>query len=470
MKHYLSVTILALSAIIAMAAPGGSTVRFTNGDQLTGSLEAITPERLMWDSPTLAKSTPFHLAAISEIKLAHKLTGRKPGHEATLSLTNGDTLNGQLVTVTDDAVVLDTPYAGQLKLNPLMVDGIKIVDSPPLLYHGPIGLEGWVQSKDKPSWTFENNSFQASLNGGIARDVKLPEEFSIACDFEWQEGYLGFDIGFLVDGQSSTATDKGYTLSVRTRYVSLKRAKPGKVFERAESVPVFQENQSAHVELRVSQKSGKICLLVDSQPVQVWTDVDIALSERGSGLRFVNQNSKSELAVSNIQITAWDGEVTEPILDSVSPDDEEADPEGQDASENPRPMPAPSPSGRMELRNGDSIVGQVLSITQGVITLKTPFREVKLPIESLRSIALKPGEKERCKRESGDVRAHFPDGSSVVFRFLSFSNGELTGSSQNFGTAVFKLSAFNSIDFNINESGDHASSAEEESGERVEGP
>jgi hypothetical protein len=81
--------------------------------------------------------------------------------------------------------------------------------------------------------------------------------------------------------------------------------------------------------------------------------------------------------------------------------------------------------------------------------VKTPFREVRLPVENLRSLALKPADLERCKRENGDVRAWFPDGSSVVFRLERVSPGTLTGYSQNFGTADFKLKAFNRIEFNI---------------------
>ena len=104
---------------------------------------------------------------------------------------------------------------------------------------------------------------------------------------------------------------------------------------------------------------------------------------------------------------------------------------------------------RMELRNGDTIAGEVISIIDGMITVKTPFREVKLPVETLRSVALKPVDLERCKRENGDVRAWFPDGSSLVFRLEAVTGDSLTGFSQNFGTASFKIAAFNRIEFNI---------------------
>ena len=90
-----------------------------------------------------------------------------------------------------------------------------------------------------------------------------------------------------------------------------------------------------------------------------------------------------------------------------------------------------------------------VSIVDGMITVKTPFREVKLPVGLLRSVALKPVDLERSKRENGDVRAWFPDGSSLVFRLDAVDGENLTGFSQNFGTATFKIAAFNRIEFNI---------------------
>ena len=105
----------------------------------------------------------------------------------------------------------------------------------------------------------------------------------------------------------------------------------------------------------------------------------------------------------------------------------------------------------MELRNGDSIAGEVQDIVDGMIRVKTQFREVKLPVEALRSLALKPVDLEESIRKNGDVRAWFPDGSSLVFRLDQVGDGTITGFSQNFGTATFKLAAFNRIEFNIYE-------------------
>jgi len=110
-----------------------------------------------------------------------------------------------------------------------------------------------------------------------------------------------------------------------------------------------------------------------------------------------------------------------------------------------------STPGRMKLRNGDSIAGEVTAIADGVMHVKTPFAEVKLPVARVRNIMLKPAGLERPIRRNGDIRAWFPDGSSLVFHLDSLGKDTLTGSSQTFGTAEFKLAAFNRIDFNVHD-------------------
>jgi hypothetical protein len=193
---------------------------------------------------------------------------------------------------------------------------------------------------------------------------------------------------------------------------------------------------------------------VDRQIIDVWTDPDVILTDINRCIHFTSQN-ESPLEISRIEVSAWDGDVGQlpdpqlhggmPQFGNLGDDEVEGMDDETDASS---PDKKPNTE-RMELRNGDSIEGQVISIVDGVINVKTPFREVKLPIEAVRSVALKPVELERCKRENGDVRAWFPDGSSMVFRLDRLAGNKISGTSQNFGKAEFEITAFSRIEFNI---------------------
>jgi hypothetical protein len=447
MKRFLSFTFHAALTLVAAADEVKSTVRFSNNDRLTGSVASLTPERLIWNSPILEKPVPFLIKNVLDLTLPAEQPEIEGRHEAAISLTNGDLIRGQLASVSDEIVELDTWFAGRMKFNRLMIADIRIRERAKFLYRGPTGLDGWQQSDSKPAWTYQNSTFRSAGGGSIARNVNLPDECFIAFDASWR-GSLGLKLAFFSDEPASSQPKTGYEIAFQSRSVNLRGIKPSRRIGYTQNALSLQENEKARIEIRASLKSGKVCLFVDGEIIDVWTDPDVARNEIGRGIHFIALNQSSPLQISRIEVGAWDGEV-EQVPDRRVPPGMHGGPEMEDGQES-APEPAEKPgTGRMELRNGDNIAGQVVSIDGGIITVKTPYRDVKLPVETLRSLALKPVDLERCKRENGDVRAWLPDGSSLVFRLESTDDGILTGSSQNFGTARFKSSAFSRIEFNI---------------------
>ncbi len=451
MNPFQATAVLAATLALASAADETkSSVRFSNNDRLSGSMASLSTEHLVWNSPILEKPTPFFLKNVLDLTLPAEQPEIKARHEASVSLTRGDLLRGQLVSVTDDAVELDTWYAGRLKIHRPMVADIRITERPDFTYRGPTGLDGWQQSGGKPAWIYQNSSFRAGAAGGIARNVNLPDECSIAFDAAWK-GSFWLKLVFFSDDLASDRPATGYEMTFQQRSVQLRSCKAQRFVGQTPNATALQENEKARIEVRASVKTGTICVFVDGRIIEKWNDPDFARNEIGRGIHFIAMNP-SPVQISRIEVGAWDGEVDQlpaPQADAGMPPigvpgalDFEED-EGPAA-----PLEKPK-SGRMELRNGDSIAGEVVSINDGMITVKTPFRDVKFPIESLRSVALKPVDRDESKRENGDVRGWFPDGSAVVFRLEGVGDGTLTGYSQNFGTANFKIAAFSRIEFNI---------------------
>jgi hypothetical protein len=439
----LPVLILLASLATVRADEALSTVRFSNNDRLEGTLRSLSPERLVWDSPVLEKPVPFFLSQVLDLSLNAVPPDSDARHEATVTLTNGDILRGQLASVSDATVELDTTYAGRLALNRLMISNIVIDERPELIYRGPTGPEGWKHSGT--AWSYQNNSLRSAGNGGIARAVDLPEECSISFDAEWRNAF-GLKLAFFSDDASAERPDTGYEISFQKRFVYLRSSKTQMSIGNSSNATTLQENEKARIEIRASLKSGKICVFIDGEIIDVWTDPDFAKVGKGRAIHFISQN-EFPVRLSRIEVAEWDGMVDKtpepqvPGFRQFGREDREEEPEPE------KKLAAD----RMELRNGDSITGEVLSISGGRIQVKTPFREVRLPLEALRTVALKPVSLERCKRENGDVRGWLPDGSSIVFRLESVGEGTLQGTSQNFGSATFRMDAFSRIEFNIYE-------------------
>ena len=452
MNFRLCLVLFASSLLSVTAEEAPSVIRFSNKsmDQLSGTLQSLTTDRIVWNSPILEKPTPFWLKSILEVTLPATLPEFNATHEATLTLMNGDTVRGQVAAVTDDAITLDTWYAGRLSFRRVMVKGVVIDARPALVFSGPTGLDGWTQSAKLAAWTYENGSLRTNASVGIGRDVGLPDECVIGFDVAWH-GSLMLNFNFFAEDVSSDNSSIGYQISCQGAFATIRRQGAGPQFGESVNIPEFnKDNDKVRLELRVSRKSGNICLYINGRCGALWKDPGVAKGKFGKCIQFVPRGKES-LRISSIKVSAWDG-----ILeDSVDADDamlgmgmnlrlQRGIPEPK-----PEPKPKPAEDGRMKLRNGDSIGGEVTSIVDGVITIKTPFAEVKLPVARVRNIVLKPAPLEEPIRRNGDVRAWFGDGSSLVFCLDTMTPEVITGHSQLFGTATFKLAAFNRIEFNI---------------------
>lgn len=452
-------TSLACAAADDAAAPAAppaappAVLRFANAsmDQLSGSFASLAAERIVWTSPILDKPTPFWLKSVLEVTLPSTLPEFNATHEATLTLMNGDSVRGQLASVTDDTVTLDTWYAGRLNFRRVMVKDVVIDPRPALVFSGPTGLDGWTQAAKQAAWTYENSALRTTASVGIGRDVGLPDECSIGFDIAWR-GSLMLNFNFFADDVSSDSPALGYQVSCQGSYASIRRQNAGMQFGDPANIPEFKDNEKVRLELRASRKSGNICLYVNGRCGAVWKDPGAAKGKFGKSIQFVPRG-KDALRVSGIKVAAWDGILDEGAQENAAMMGMGMNFRFQRGIANPEAKPEPKPKsttdGRMKLRNGDSIGGEVTAIADGMISIKTPFAEVKLPVARVRNIILKPAALEEPIRRNGDVRAWFGDGSSLVFCLDTMTPESITGHSQLFGTATFKLAAFNRIEFNI---------------------
>ena len=442
--------ILGLGLAVAGAAATNdaeATLRFSNNDQLAGSMDSLSSDLLVWKSPSLAKPTAFFLKHVMDIAMPAATPESAAEYVATLKLTNGDTVCGQLAAVTAQQVTLDTWFAGRMNFKRVMVAGVKIAAKTALVYSGPTGLDGWQQQADNPAWSFSHAAFVSHAAGRIARDNVLPDACAITFDIAWKGDSLGLKVLAFANDTSIDDPTSGYELSFQRGSVYLRNCKIQN-FLGSTNAQVLMENDRAHIEIRASVKSGQVCLLVNDRMIESWTDPDVGKGQFGNGLRFVAQNA-TPLRISRIGVAAWDGvaeRMSEPRVGMMR---QFVNPELND--EAPPAAPLNPKDGRMELANGDSLSGEVLAVTGGVITVQTPLGEIKVPLARLRTVALQKADLERCKRRNGDIRGWFADGSAIVFQLDGVNQDTLLGSSQNFGTASFKLAAFNRIEFNIHD-------------------
>lgn len=449
MINLLPCAVLIALACSATADQGTSIVRFANGDRLNGSVTSLTPDQIIWDSNSLAKPAPFFIKSLMEVTLPGNLTDLKADHEAIVTLTNGDIARGKLVSVSEESVTVDTAYADRLNFKRVNVKNLKIVARTASLYQGPTSIVGWKTTGSKPAWTYGNAAFRSNNQGGIGREEILPEECSVAFDIAWKGEAFGFRIVMFSKDITRTDGESGYEFTFQRGGFFVKNCKTNSFIGNGQSQE-FLENEKVRIEIRASRKTGKMCLLINDHINETWNDTDFKRASLGSGLQFISIGTLP-IRISNIVVGPWDGkidQVTDPQVGMIGGF-------GQPRWGRPATKATPNKEtvaeGRMELANGDLIEGEPTSIKDGSISIKTPMGDVKLPVARLRGINLKKDNPETSMRLKGDVRAWFPDGSSLVFRLDAVNGESLTGYSQNFGTATIKLGACSRIEFNIHD-------------------
>ena len=369
---------LPLASIAAMlgslaAAEEPSLLRFANPslDQLSGSLESLAGDQVVWNAPILTQPTPFWLKNVLEMTLPAATPELEVSHEASLRLMNGDVVRGQLASVTDEVITLDTWYAGRLEFRRVMVKQVDVEDRASLIYRGPTGLDGWVQTAKPPTWSYESGALRTSASRGIGRELGLPDECRIAFELAWR-GSLMMNLNLFTDTLTSDSPARGYQIGCQGGYVSIRRL--GAMMQGGDvaSVPEFKENEKVRVEVRASKVSGNISIYVNDRLAANWKDTEVK-GKLGTALQFVPQGNMESVRIAKIKVSTWDGVMEE------APDENAAmlgmgmggiRRFGMGNLNVPEPKPEPKPKpvdeGRMKLRNGDSIGGTLQRRFNGI--------------------------------------------------------------------------------------------------------
>jgi hypothetical protein len=435
------------AAGLAAWAEEESGIRFVNGDHLAGTPMSLDAHGIVWNSSLMERPVPFLKEKVLDVTLPTFTPDLKAAdHEAVVTLTKGGIIRGQLSEVTDDAVVIDTWYAGQLRFNRVMVESVHIEPPDMVRYRGPNGLKGWTITPQPDAWRYANFSFLCGGGGSIARDDLLTEESSIAFDADWNSDSASYKVIVFSESADSRDPKSGYEFSMQRGGMVLRNLRTQTFIGSTHSAEIAQSNR-ARIEIKASRRTGKIAFFINNKLVDMWTDAELERSELGNGLHF-STTRLVPLRISRIRIAEWDGNIDQPLPPRAGMRRIQLG-LGEGEPNISQPNLEEKREGRMKLANGDSLDGKVKSIQKGKVTIETSLGEVSLPVARLRTITLPAAEREEAIVRNDDVRAWMSDGSHIVFEFLDADETTITGKSQNFGTATFRRDAFQKIEFNI---------------------
>jgi hypothetical protein len=412
------------------------TLRFANRDRLSGKPEGFDADgNLKWQASFLHEPIPIRPSKILEMRLqGGGSSNLDADHQALLTLTNGDTLRGQLDALDDEYVTLKTWYGNKLKIRRSMATDLEIMRSERAVYSGPEDFESWTIDGEHDAWRLHAGALSATKGAGIAREINSPEKCRIGFDLTWRNS-LRFRVLLFSDDGETTQPDNCYDLVCQRRFVYLRkrwmtRASGGSRIVGQANIAELAEKEKVRFDFYIDRGNGTIALYIDGSKAHVWSDQDPKIGSFGKWLHFISEDFYP-VQVSRIRVSPWKGDLPENV--DVADEQEQGVEDGQ----------------VIRLQNGDIVFGEVGKIENGVLDIKTKYCDMKIPVDRMRTVDLSTGDYEEPIRKNGDVRAWLREGGRITFRLDSFTKDTLKGYSQTFGDAEFKLNAFSRLEFNI---------------------
>ena len=435
-----------------------------SGETFRGKFLGYDPAQgLKWAHPDFLPKVIHFLP--NRVSLLNFKVGPLPNHakhhNCQIELSNGDTIAGDLVRMENEKLILNTWYAGELAINTAHIKSLKPgFSSAKVFFEGPKNTKNWTfnngqngglplrmipqlpleqqrqlkeraaQAAKGPTWKLTDGVFESTTsNSMVGRQMKeMPARSSTEFDVEWT-GSLNLYVNFLTDSLTSYSMCNGYCLRLTQSYIYLYRynfnnnaGRGGRVGNNVR-VNLASLQGNAHIALKMDAKKKTIALFINDILIQKWENLGDFPSDE-NGLLFTSRTT-SRMKLSHIRVTDWNGNLPE------------ANAKAKSEPKNDYVL----------LNNADHITGELTSIADGKLQLKSDFGEMAIGLEKIGVIHRATERVKAIPTTTGMARAIFKGGGSMAMNITGWKDGKVTATSPIFGEASFDAEVFQSIDF-----------------------
>ena len=198
----------------------GVHLRLLNGDVFRGDFKGFNENgELVWSHPAIEPELRVNPSQLAKLTLT-PAESEKRDHNGLVRLINGDKLVGDVRSLDEDKLVLDTWYGNKITLKrssvQTLIPGQIRTES---LYTGPSSedVKQWKHTNSGTyKWTFRNDGFQS--NGSSANVgrlfPKIPESAKIEFDYQWSSGSPSIYVSVLTDNLASYTSGNCYSIRI----------------------------------------------------------------------------------------------------------------------------------------------------------------------------------------------------------------------------------------------------------------
>lgn len=311
---------------------------FRNGDSIKGSLLSIDlTNGVVWTKPGMIRPARFLSSNVTEIFLTSRPASDDTDipYRTIVRFANGDEIVGNLLSITNRIVQLQTSYAGLLSIPREIIAGLTPqpkVDR--VIFDGPRSDEDWthgdmrtIRSLPIGRWHYHNASFVSGVLSSIARSFDLPFEIRMDFDLYWHNQF-GLAIALHTDSLEPITLNVGsqkpdfvpfYSLALSHTQTELRLVPKTGLYRRLGIValPMLSRTNHAAISIFASKKRKSVALMINSRVVKEWVDPQ-GWSAGGRGIRFVHQGY-GNVRIANLRITKWNGNGFIPLSINANP-------------------------------------------------------------------------------------------------------------------------------------------------------
>jgi peroxiredoxin len=175
-------------------ATGQGTLRWKNGESLTGVMVAASPDTVTWNSPDFGNPLQLRWNVVERIEWPQADVA--PASPFGIVLRDGSFIYGDLASITGNSISIHSTRHGDVTLKRSEVLSVRRLKGGSLVYSGPLGDQGWTAMSNQPDGNVLRSSPPQTLTPPLATgpggsllirnwnrtamaDITLPDSFDV---------------------------------------------------------------------------------------------------------------------------------------------------------------------------------------------------------------------------------------------------------------------------------------------------
>ncbi len=409
--------------------PSGSTaaseapavVKTLQGDVLNGRIVSIDSEGVM---------RLLGAAFTGEVKVAtgavDRVTMRSSKNERgqdTVQMTNGDRIRGELVSVTPEAVVINTDVAGTLKIRCGLVNAIFLGRGSDMLVESNFTagtMDPWAIKSG--TWNVSDSQLNCTSNGNnamVAAEVDQKEAVTFVAKVKCPSGNTNIWMTLFADEPTGQYGRNSLYVGWQSSELYMGYCQNGST-NNYTSRSMGRNVREGTLRVSYDPKAGKVHVWMDGTDYGEYTPPVKPAAGKWVMLTSYYTSNFSELSV----------------LRGVVPPENTATAGGEDETN------------VIEFSNGDRVSAKEISMTGGKFKVKTSFGDLTPEAGKVVSVVFSKKDREEPRRMKEDVEVQTAGGRMTV-GMKELTGTHLVGTSSCYGDVKLSREAIRGLRFNI---------------------